>query len=153
MTESATSLERLHDIVLPAAVQWWPPAPGWYVLLSLLLLGIAAAAWRGLQRWRANAYRRAALRELTALQDAAAIAALLRRTALAFTPRGRVAARDGIAWTDWLDAHMQKPMAADVRQLLAVGVYRQPDHREIERLREFARRWIASHRRCDRSSK
>jgi hypothetical protein len=38
MKDSATNLDRLHDIVVPAPVPWWPPAPGWYVVLTVALI-------------------------------------------------------------------------------------------------------------------
>ena len=147
MTQAPTSLDRLHDIVLPTAVPWWPPAPGWYVLLGLLTLATSWLVWRFWQRWRANAYRRAALHELTALQDAPAMAELLRRTALAVAPRAVVAAKTGDAWADWLVAQSAEAMSPEVRQLLSVGVYGPPvPDREVSALRDYAARWISRHR-------
>ena len=52
MNESPTGLDRLHDIVLPPPIPWWPPAPGWYVVLGVLLLAGLAAAWWSWKRWR-----------------------------------------------------------------------------------------------------
>ena len=147
MTQAPTSLDRLHEIVLPPAVSWWPPAPGWYVLLGLLILAAAGLAWRFWQRWRANAYRRAALRELTTLRDAPAIAELLRRTALAVAPRTAVVGKTGDAWADWLVAQSAEAMSPEVRQLLSAGVYGPPvQDREVSVLRDYAARWISRHR-------
>jgi Flp pilus assembly protein CpaB len=146
MSDSATSLERLHDIMLPTPVPWWPPAPGWIALLALLVAVAAWIAWRAWKTWRANAYRRAALHELAALRDAAPIAELLRRTALVVAPRSIVAANAGVSWTDWLDANAAEPMSDEVRRLLVAGIYAPPNsHREFGALRDYAARWITHH--------
>ena len=151
MSDPATSLGHLHDIVLPAAVPWWPPAPGWYVLLALLVPVTAFVAWRAWKSWRANAYRRAALRELAGLGDAPAIAELLRRTALAVAPRPVVAARTGTHWTTWLDAQSTTAMSDAVRRSLSAGIYdRAPTDHEVEGLRDYAARWIEQHDRAPR---
>jgi hypothetical protein len=147
MNDPAASLAHLHDLVLPPAVPWWPPAPGWYAVFGLALAAVARLGWRSWQRWRANAYRRAALRELQSLRDAAAIAELLRRTALAVVPRPIVAGMTGAAWADWLDAGYGAAMSPPVRRLLTSGAYgRPPADQEIEALRDYAAGWIAHHR-------
>jgi hypothetical protein len=110
----ATSLDRLHDIVVPPPVPWWPPAPGWWVVGALALALGAIGAWRAWKAWRAAAYRRAALAELRGLEarsaDAARreaalreVPALVKRTALAAFPRPRVASLSGAAWLAFLD--------------------------------------------------
>jgi len=153
MTQDAISLDQLHDIVLPPAVPWWPPAPGWYVLLGLLTLAVIWLAWRFWKRWRANAYRRAALRELTTLRDAPAIAELLRRTALAVAPRAIVAEKTGNAWADWLVKQSPESMSPEVRQLLNVGVYGPPvANQQVSALRDYAARWISHHRPTHRQA-
>jgi len=146
MKETATSLGHLRDIVLPPAVPWWPLAPGWYVLFALILIITAVLGWRMWKRWRANAYRRTALRDLGTLHDAPAIAELLRRTALAIVPRHLVAAKTGDAWVDWIVGQSNEVMSPDVRKLLTAGVYgRQATDHDVDALRDFARRWIARH--------
>jgi hypothetical protein len=147
MNDPATSLDLLHDIVLPPAVPWWPPAPGWYVVFSLIMVAVALLGWRAFENWQANSYRRAALRELPALTDAPAVAELLRRTALAIAPRPVVAAKTGAAWTDWLAAQSNEVMTAQVREQIAVGIYADPAaDRDFDALRDYAARWIAGHR-------
>ena len=98
MNQDAASLDRLHDIVMPPTVPWWPPAPGWYVLAAIILGLLLVLVLRLWLRWRATAYRREAIRALDSASDPAAIAALLRRTALAESSRSEIAALHGNAW-------------------------------------------------------
>lgn len=148
MNETATSLDRLHDLVPPPAVPWWPLAAGWYVVLALLLIILIFLLIRLVSRYRANAYRRTALRELDSLADAAAIAELLRRTALAVAPRSDIAEKTGEAWLAWLAAQCPETMPDAVRTQLTVGVYGRTaaDH-ELNLVRDYAARWIARHHR------
>ncbi len=114
MSADPTSLDRLHDFVAPPPVPWWPPAPGWYYVLALLLGLALVATVRGFIRWQRNRYRREALAEFARqekrlhdpAQRVAALAALselLKRTALTAYPRGEVASLTGGAWFDFLD--------------------------------------------------
>lgn len=147
MKETATSLDRLHDLVLPPEVSWWPLAPGWYVVGSILLILILFLVHRAWIHRRANAYRRAALRELASANDPAGIAELLRRTALAVAPRTVIAGKTGAAWLDWLTAQCPEAMPETVREQLSAGVYRRPaaDY-DLAGLRDYAARWIRRHR-------
>lgn len=55
----ADPLQQLRDIHIPAEPNWWPPAPGWW-----LLAGICLAALFWLSRlWRARRQRQAPLRQ------------------------------------------------------------------------------------------
>lgn len=93
-------LDGLVEPAVPVAVPMTPQTAGWAVLAGLLVIALAVlVVWR-VRRWRADRYRRAALAELAAAgEDPAAIALILRRTALAAWPRERVA---GLAGQDWL---------------------------------------------------
>lgn len=147
MNDAATSLDRLHDIVEPPPVPWWPPAPGWYVVLALVT---AAAAWfcvRYWRQWQANAYRREALHELQAAKSPTEIAELLRRTALAIAPRSRIASLSGDGWAEWLASCVPESMPRAVYLLLAGSVYdpTTPDT-DIALIRDYAKTWIERHR-------
>jgi hypothetical protein len=109
-----TSLENLYDIVIPAPVPWWPPAPGLYVVGAVVLALAVWAGWSWWRRWRAAAYRRAALAALQQLKARTAdetqrapalqeLPELVKRTALAAFPRQQVAALSGVAWLAFLD--------------------------------------------------
>ena len=91
------SLDRLHDIFVPPPVPWWPPAPGWYLLAVLAVLLLLLLIARQVMRWRADAYRRAAITKLNLLLAGGVVAAgaernlrgvaeILKRTALAAAP-------------------------------------------------------------------
>ena len=140
------SLDRLHDIVLPASVAWWPPAPGWYLAFALLLTGmiwLCRLQWR---RWRANAYRRAAIRALARCDTLAAVAELLRRTALAAWPREQIVPLSGAAWLDFLDRSAgTRDFATGPARVLAVVAYDSsiaPDAASEATIRDSARRCI-----------
>ncbi len=113
MTDPA-NLQNLHDIVASPPVSWWPPAPGWYVLILVIFIVLIWRVWRWRKKWLKNAYRRMALSELSglmqrlknradrvsALRD---LTTLLKRTALATWPREDVARLSGPDWLDFLD--------------------------------------------------
>ncbi|MCC9643632.1 DUF4381 domain-containing protein [Rhodopirellula sp. JC740] len=153
-TSDATNLDRLHDIVEPAPVSWWPLASGWYMLLGGLALLLVWAAWKWWRHWCANAYRREALKELQTATSVADISTLLRRTALVTTPREHLAGLTGSNWADWLS--QQLPSATDpsmprsVRDQLTSSVYQpsaddDPNANSVEELRSYAKKWIAHH--------
>ncbi len=109
------SLKNLNDIVLPAIVDWWPLAPGWYFLSGLLLIALCWFGYRSLHRWMNNRYRRAALRELQLLADRIhateerdanlrQIPILLKRAALSVYPRSEVAWLTGRDWIHFLNS-------------------------------------------------
>jgi len=113
-------LGALADIHLPEEVGFWPLAPGWWLVLAVLL---GLAIWglvvlgRRLHRLR---LRHAAVTELehcrARLQSAAdtetaridflsEVNAVLRRVALAHYPRNTVAGLTGREWLEFLRSH------------------------------------------------
>lgn len=151
MSDDPGSLDRLHDIVPPPPVPWWPPAPGWYVAGAAALALLALAAWKAVARWRRDRYRRAALRELDRLPRSGnlvpALAALMKRTALAAFPRAEVASLTGAAWLAFLnhtggtDAFTNGPGAA-----LGNAEYAAHPAAADARLIDVARAWLRDHR-------
>jgi hypothetical protein len=109
----------LRDLHLPDPVGWWPLAPGWWVLLGLVLFGLLLLLRRAWVRWRIDAPRRIALKELERLESgwretrnpvllATRLSELLRRTMLAYAPRKEVAGLTGHAWLAWLDRGLEE---------------------------------------------
>ncbi|MEP9375971.1 DUF4381 domain-containing protein [Aquabacter sp. CN5-332] len=146
-------LSNLNDIVLPPAVSYWPPQPGWWILAAGLFAIAVIAVVRLILRYRANAYRRAALAELarigqaTDADSAQRISTILKRAALVAYPREQTAALTGPAWLAFLDrtggtsAFTQGP----ARELvpLAFGAASHADGIAIARA---AAHWVRRHR-------
>jgi hypothetical protein len=145
-----TSLSRLHDIVVPPAVPFWPPAPGWYIVGGLLLMIVVAASACLLRRWRRNAYRREALGALRNLDEPEGISPLLKRTALAAWPREQVASLSGEQWHRFLADSVGQPTEARGWAASMERVSFDRDARlspgEREALWAFAELWICRHR-------
>jgi len=146
-------MELVKPMVVPDPVSWLPATPGWWVLAGWLLMICLLAGWQRRVRWQADRYRREAL---TAIDDvlasrtqtadrAAAIAAVLKRTALAVYPRAEVAALTGTAWAGFLTRSAEEDaLIAEHAQKLAAAAYRSDI--DPDELVEPARRWIRRHR-------
>jgi hypothetical protein len=129
----------LRDLHLPNMIGWWPLAPGWLFLIALAVAGLCFLLYRSFRRWRRNASRRVALRELARIQKeyksgvdeislAIELSELLRRTMLAYAPRNEVAGLTGDNWLHWLDEGLdEKPFSAGSGQNLESLPYRRPD--------------------------
>lgn len=150
----------LRDLHLPEPVSWWPPAPGWWLLMALLAVGVLWLLWRWLCSRQHHAARRHALRRLDQIardyedrQDpvelAKALSELLRRTMLAYAPRQDVAGLTGEAWLEWLDTGLAQPVFTQGpgRQILELP-YRDPaqqlDVADRERLLAAVRHRLAT---------
>jgi hypothetical protein len=98
------SLENLHDLVMPAPVPWWPPAPGWVIVSTALLMVLGWWLIRAIRHWQSNSYRREALVQLRKIDDLGVdLPTLVKRVALSAYPRERVASLTGEQWLTFLD--------------------------------------------------
>ena len=151
-------LAQLRDIHLPDPVGWWPPALGWWLLLLLLPAGVVGLPWL-LRRYRRGNFRRAARREVRALREnnlglsdrqrLEAVAALLRRVALASCGREQVAPLSGAAWLAFLDrSGRTTQFGSGVGRVLGHDLYRPEVAVELAPLLELAEEWIRRHRPC-----
>ena len=154
------AIQGIVEISEPGPVSLLPQTPGWYVLAALLLALAGYAAWRRLQRWRHNRYRREALAEITALRArirdgdlgaARELAPLLKATALAVGRREALAACGEDRWAAQLAA-----MAPGLPPLPTVELHRLAyaplgDTRtaELEPLLDAVEHWISRHRGPD----
>lgn len=141
-------LGGLAEPAVPAPVPLTPQTAGWAVLAAILALALLAAVVWLVRRWRANAYRRAALAELAgAGDDPAAIATVLRRTVLAVWPRPAVASLSGEAWLAFLDrTGGGDAFATGPGRALIEAPYRAPAAAPSPDLAPLAARWIRRHR-------
>ena len=129
----------LRDLHLPDVVGLWPLAPGWWVLILLAAAGVVYLLFKLLLRWRFNAARRLALRELASLRrdyeggaDATvlskALSELMRRSMLAYAPRAEVARLTGDTWLSWLDRGLSDaPFSTGVGRMLESLPYQRPE--------------------------
>ena len=162
MNTDATSLDRLHDIIVAPPVPWWPPASGWYWVLGLMIVMLLATLITGLMRWQHNRYRREALAELArhemALQNTElrspallSLAELLKRTAVTAFPREDVATLTGLKWFEFLDDTARGSRFRDtLGATLENAIYdlRTADTLDLRKLHsvvEAIRHWIKFH--------
>ncbi len=136
---------QLKDVHPGIAPDWWPPAPGWWLLLGVALL---LALWLG--RWWLLRHRRR--RELARYFDetlaraasppaqVAAMSELLRRAARRIDPQAD--RLQGEAWLAFLDAGMKPPaFLHGPGALLVDGAFRPAvDPAAVEALRVVARK-------------
>jgi len=132
----------LRGLHLPDAIGWWPLAPGWWLVIALLVLGLGLLLRDALRRHSRSRARRHALRQLEQYTAAFAghgdavtlgieVSELLRRAMLAYAPRGDVAGLTGEAWLAWLDRDLAEPrfLEGAGRSLLDLP-YRNPANAE-----------------------
>lgn len=139
-------LDMLRPIPEPPPVSMWPATAGW-IWLGLGILALATwVGWRALRRWRAGAYRRAALAQLSAAgDDPVQVAAILRRTALAAYPRRDVAGLIGDDWLSFLDQSAgMNGFSSDAGEALLAAPYRPMP--AVPGLGQLARDWVRRHR-------
>jgi hypothetical protein len=101
-------LAQLKDVHELAAISWWPPAIGWWIVAGLLLIGVIAALIYIYPRWRLRSYRQFFLKQLQHIQQTKddtqtqRLNFLMKKLALLAFPRTQVAGLTGKAWANFL---------------------------------------------------
>ena len=142
----------LKDIHLPSAVGYWPPAPGWWLVLIGLPLLVFASIYLYRRLTRKTALKTAkkllaALRQqpVDNRQTLIQLSAILRRTAISRNPRATVASLSGAEWLRYLDGDFaDAPFSQGIGHYLADGHYRPqaPDDADIAALFALCERWL-----------
>lgn len=154
-TPAPTGLQ-LRDIHLPGPPDFWPPAPGWWVLTAVML---GLAAWGGLWLWRQIKIRHQRRRILAMLEQLerssagtvtpeflAQLSRLTRRLALTRFPRQEIASLTGQDWLRFLDnSGGDGRFSQGPGRVLAHGPYmrRLPDDVDSRALTSLVRQWIS----------
>lgn len=144
---------QLRDIHLPASPEFWPPAPGWWIVALLAAVILLWLAIRLISFWQ----RKRAQREIFLLLDdlsktvtddhipefLASVSTLLRRVALLKYPRNEVAALTGKGWLFFLDLHGgEGGFVNGAGSVLEAGPYMHTSNVDKEGLLQLARKWI-----------
>ena len=139
-------IDRLVEVPPPPPVSMWPQTWGWWVVAALVVLVVTSAVTYLARRYRANAYRRAALAELNAAgDDAVVIAGILRRTALAAFPRREVSHLSGDEWLGFLESTAEGcSFEGQPGSVITTAPYRPGDN--AEGLNHLARKWVRKHK-------
>jgi len=152
------SLQNLHDIVVPAPVEWWPPAPGWFFVMAGVLFAVLLLGYRGWKHWSRNRYRGQALRELAHIRQSPGganlpqLPVLLKRAALSAWQRDAVAGLVGPDWHRFLDASGETDCFSSgigkILDRLAYAPATGPDvsPAEADAALDAVERWLRRHR-------
>jgi hypothetical protein len=153
-------MDPLRDIHGIDPAPWWPPAPGWWLVLGVILFSGLLAWWLWRQRqlyplgrWQKDARRRLQqlrrrLNSAPTKELAGELSELLRRIAITRCGRQKTAAMTGKAWLAWLQNNDQSGFNwQEEGQLLLSLPYAPPDQESdrlaIGRLIEAAIRWVS----------
>jgi hypothetical protein len=144
---------ELRDIQLPDASLWWPPAPGWWISLGLILLLVWLLP--RLLRWlKHKPLRRLSQQELARIRlnyqqghsDRAVlgeVAALLRRVTMSYYGREQYASATGSQWLEQLQTLAPGAgLSVEQLELLAHQRYRAQCEFDVEALLQSTETWL-----------
>lgn len=139
----SSALPQLRDIHLPSSPDFWPPAPGWWLLTTLILF---IGSWLFLKFIAARKLKRKQQAILATLKpieakllttpDNKALSDLnifIRQLALTHFPQTEIASLSGHSWLTFLDkSGRTRQFTQGAGQILATAPYF-PDHKSIDK--------------------
>jgi len=146
---------QLQDIHLPGSASFWPPAPGWWLLLALLIFITIWAVIKLRKKARLKKQQNLILAQLDALEadlkkhpsneTIAEINTLLRQLAVNYYPRDEIASLTGAQWLQFLDsAGGTRAFSKGAGRILVDAPYQASDLTNLN-LDEFVplvRKWV-----------
>lgn len=135
---------------MPDPLGWWPPAPGWWLLLvAMVLVAVLLKLWLG--RPRRGNYWSEAQKQLHSIEQMTGspllqlqqLSSLLRRMAMLRFGREQSASLTGDAWLQLLDsAWPRNDFSRGAGVLLEDAPYRKNPEGDISELFTIVREWL-----------
>jgi hypothetical protein len=149
-----TLLEQLKDIHYPEALSWWPLAPGWYILFTILTLLVILIGICTFKFYKKLKKRREIINQFDRLKekikkDASSakvwgeLSSFLKRLSLLLYPRRDVGGLHGEAWLQFLNSTGRTTEFKEgIGSLLISLPYQPKPSAETEALLELVERWV-----------
>lgn len=149
---------QIQDIITPEDVSFWPPQPGWYILLFVCIIIVIIVIYKLILHRKRNAYRGFAIDALnmlekqkpaiTTLND---INAILKATALNTYKREAVSKLSGKSWTTFLVQSAKGINFTEIQEeYLSIGLYKKNvesiNKDELKSLIDISKLWIKNHK-------
>ena len=153
-TIAEASLDNLHDIIIPDAIGFFPPAPGWVMLGLLLLALLFHFAMRFYMRYKKSLYRREALEELDRYkgenkEETLQLLSLAKRVAIVAYGREESATLTGESWWNYMEQHskvnISKALRDEMSKLLYDETYESNSSHYTD-IKVFVTEWIKTHK-------
>lgn len=160
--DSEELLTQLADIHLPGEISYWPPAPGWWILGILLLIGVFFILRRFIQQQNLKKICQHALAELDSCYQHLAGAdgenlgalrlryvnefnSVLRRVALVHFPHANVVSLAGDAWVDFIrQTGDSSGLNEEIAAALSFGRFQTQLDVDVDAMNSLGQAWITS---------
>lgn len=152
------NINTIGELMEPSPIGFNFGAPGWTLLLIILLLALMAYGIWKIYQYRKNKYRRIALKELNAIQIGQTkaseviinIITLLKRVALTAYGREQVAEKNGEAFLNFLQQQSKEQTLTDTNKAMFTTYLYEGDKVDVssdqlELLRFESINWIKQH--------
>ncbi|MBA3239203.1 MAG: DUF4381 domain-containing protein [Parachlamydiaceae bacterium] len=144
----------LREIHLPSAITWWPPAPGWWILLAFSLI-LFFGLFMLLKQLLKPTLKKQAFKQLKAIENmfqktgnanqcVSELSIFLRRTVLRRDTSSNAAGLTGTAWLQLLDQPLDTPeFSQGSGRILLKGPYQQAvDETEVNQFIQLCYKWV-----------
>jgi hypothetical protein len=153
-TIAEASLDKLHDIMVPDAIGFFPLAPGWYILFLLLVTLLFHFGYRKYKVYESEQYRRDAEEELEALNDknrenTIALLDLAKRVGLSAYGREIIAKLHGDTWWDFMEDHSKVSVSTELRASIEKLLYEEGvafDENVFDAVFLMLSQWVETHK-------
>ena len=153
-TIAEASLDNLHDIIVPEAVGFFPPAPGWYTVGLLCLALLFHFMVKRYKQYKKSEYKREALKELltyekSSKENVVALLTLAKRVGIAAFGRHEIVKLSDDSWWDFMEQHSKTKVDSQLRVALSKLLYDASytwDNTLYEKTSTFVTVWIKTHK-------
>lgn len=160
MEQNLTAIlqEQLRGLHQPEAISWWPMAPGWWILLFIVISLIAWCTWLLIRHFQKNRYKKQACSELElahiqwAKDSNASIYiqsanAILKRALIVAGANTHTVSRTGKDWEEILNIWAKKPLLEKSVYALSESAYQAKPDADIEELHRDISYWLRTHKK------
>ena len=142
-------LKDLKEIHHPEPISWFPPAPGWYIVGIIFLLGLIYGVYLSYCYWRKWKKRRDILQQLEQLKNSPTelllqrATILLKRVAMDTYSRQEVCSLSGQAWLTFLDQKMgTDEFSHGIGKQLLTAPYQKNPPPQAQEILDLVTRWV-----------